>query len=79
MSNVSEARLQVWIYRELMGTLSNKKRSLMKKALEQKREESVLSPIEKRVWSAMMLYENRREQRQFIKQELKIWEQRTAP
>lgn len=80
MAHASEGRLRVWIYRELMGILSNKKRALLRGALENKVEQGeALDPIEKRIWSAMRLYDNRRAQREFLKNELKLWEQRTAP
>ena len=79
MAYVSEARLRVWIYRELMGTLGNKKRDLLRKTLDKKEMDAVLDPIERRVWSAMRLHDNREEQREFLKRELKLWEKRTAP
>ena len=79
MVNISETRLQIWTYRELMGTLDNKKRRLVKKALNTKQEKGVLDPLEQIIWSAMTLYENRREQRRYLKQELKALEKRIAP
>lgn len=79
MIKIGEARLRVWIYRELMGTLGNKKRELLQKALDLKQNKGELDPIERRIWSAMQLYKNRREQRGFLKKELKLWEKRTAP
>ena len=80
MLRVSEARLRVWIYRELMGILDNKKRGRMQEALNEKQEKGELDPIERRVWSAMRIHpNNRREQKDYIKRELKAWEKRTAP
>lgn len=79
MANISEARLRVWIYRELMGTLGNKKRELLQEALDKKRRRGELDSLERRIWAAMKLHDNRQEQRGFLKTELKSWERRTAP
>ncbi len=79
MANVSEAKLRVWLYRELMGTLSKKKRELLQEALDTKQRRGELDPLERRIWTAVRLYDNADEQREFLKKELKLWEQRTAP
>lgn len=79
MANVSEARLRVWTYRELMGSLGDKKRKLLKKALDEKQENNELEPLERRIWSAMMVHrDNVAKQREYLNQELKLWERRTA-
>lgn len=79
MAKVSDARLRVWVYRELMGTLGNTKRKLLQEALCRKQGDGELEPIERRVWSAMKLYEDPAEQRDYIEKELKLWEKQTAP
>ncbi len=79
MANVSEARLRVWIYRELMGTLGNVKRELMQKTLNNKEKDGKLDSLERRIWTATKLYGKPEEQREFLKRELKLWEKRTAP
>ncbi len=77
MVNVS-ARLKVWIYQELMGILSAKKRVVLRKVLNEKQKMGELDSIEKIIWSATILCDNHRSQREFLKKELKLWEKRTA-
>jgi hypothetical protein len=79
VAEVSDARLRVWVYRELMGSLRKKKRDLLREALDEKQRHDELDSIERRIWSAMKLYDDPAEQRDYIKRELKLWEQRTAP
>jgi hypothetical protein len=79
MAEVSEARLKVWVYQELLGTLGNRKKNLLKDALDIKQENNELDSLERRIWSAMKLHNSRRRQRDFLKKELKAWEKRTAP
>ena len=79
MVKVSEARLRVWIYRELMGTLSDRKKTLLVEALNEKELKGELDSLERRIWTAMKLYDSPVEQREFLKRELKLWEKRTAP
>lgn len=79
MANISEARLRVWMYQELMGTLSYKKRELLQNTLDEKQRRGELEPLERRIWSAMKLHDNPRKQRKFLKRELRLWEKRTAP
>ncbi len=76
---VSESRLRVWIYQELFGSLGGKKRATLKKVLDKKQELGVLDALERKIWSAMVLRDNTREQRKFLRQELQAWEKRTVP
>lgn len=79
MPNVSEARLRVWIYQELMGILDNKKRAAMQDALNKKQEKGELDALERRIWAAMKLHSDYGQQRRFLRKELALWEKRTAP
>ncbi len=79
MAEVSEARLRVWTYRWLMGTLGVKKRELLKNMLATKERRGELEPLERRLWMAMRLHYDHSDQRNFVKKELKAWEKRTAP
>ncbi len=79
MTNVSEARLRVWIYQELMGILSERKKRSLLEALNKKELRGELDSLERRIWTATKLYDKPNEQREFLKKELKAWEKRTAP
>ncbi len=78
MVKVSGALLRVWVYRELMGTLDYEKRVALQNALDEKQKRGELDSLERRIWSAMKLHDNRKDQREFLKKELRAWEKRTA-
>ncbi|MEK7138889.1 MAG: hypothetical protein AAB799_01780 [Patescibacteria group bacterium] len=71
--------MTIWKLMEFMGTLPNKKRRLLISILEQKLERGELEPNESRILAASKIHpEDKRARRNFLKQELKIWEKRTA-
>ncbi len=79
MADVSKGRLKIWIYRELLGSLSDRKKKLLKEALDEKQVNNELDSLERRIWSAITIYpDSVRKQREFLKKELKAWEQRAA-
>ena len=78
MQKVSSSRLNVWLYRVLMGTLSRKKESILIETLNTKQETNSLEPLERRIWSAYKLHpHNTRARKSYLKQELAAWEKRT--
>jgi hypothetical protein len=72
-------RVSAWVAMELNGILSRSKRKELRLILNGKAEEGTLSREERIIWSACRIHpDNKRARRQFIKNELKLWEKRAA-
>jgi len=78
MLRISNARMTVWLYRVLMGTLNHKKESALVEILNAKQADSSLEPLERRIWAAYRLHpHNESARRTYLKKELAAWEKRT--
>lgn len=78
---IGQARLNVFIYQELIGILTKDNRDDMVKMLNRKERKGNLEPLERRIWSAYVLHPGKdrksaKLRRKFIKTELNAWEKR---
>ncbi|MDP3697314.1 MAG: hypothetical protein Q8R55_04810 [Candidatus Taylorbacteria bacterium] len=80
MTTISQAKLNVFIYKFLFGILGKKKQKEMLIKLEKKKVAGNLEPIERRVWTAFKLYPDNKEMRKtYIRKELDYMERKAQP
>ena len=73
----SQERLNVWIYKFLLGTLSSKNTSILKRELEKRdRENKIRSAIEGKLLAAFMSAEDHGDVRIYLAQLLNDWGRR---
>ncbi len=74
MARVSQARLNIWIYKLLLGTLSKEKTRLLKEELDKKNKNNqIFSALERKILAAFTVD---RPTRKYIAELLDDWEKR---
>lgn len=74
MDQISQERLNVWIYKFLLGTLGKEKIKLLKEELERRnRENQIFSAIERKLLAAFIV---NRPIRRYVAELLDDWEKR---
>jgi len=74
-NRISQERLEVWIFKFLLGTLSKRKRGLLKEELKRRhRENQISSAIESKLLAAFII---ERPTRKYIADLLDDWEKRS--
>lgn len=74
MTQASQGRLDVWIYKLLLGTLSKEKKGLLKQELEKRnKEHKIFSALEQKVLAA---FTAKRPTRKYLAELIDDWEKR---
>ncbi len=74
MARISQERLNVWIYKILLGTLAKAKKKLLKEELERRnREQKIFSALEQKVLAA---FTANRPTRKYLAELMDDWEKR---
>lgn len=78
MAEVSQVKLDIWMYRFLLGTLSKTKTWLLKKELERKdAKNDIKSALERKLLAAFTVHGVSSSTRIYLAELLKDWEKRS--